>query len=726
MCLSLSAPTGVLARLKSLWWRRGAVVLWLLGWQNAAGLPVQFPAIDRLRAEVRAHTRPDTARVNRLSALALELRNNAPEESAALFRAALALAQQLGYPAGMAEARLGLGFYYRHRSEYGLARAYSEQANKIFAQTGNRRGQTRCFYNLTCIFLDQGLLAESLQTNLAGLALAEAGHDRKWQAFLNTQLVTTSTHLGEYARARKYLREGLRWAVVSGDQFSVGHAYSGIGDLYRAQGQWAEAQRNYEQDAASYRQLRDEGGILYEDINIGDMLERQGKVTPALAYGRRSLARASRLQKLGEVTRAQLLLARTHLHAGRPDSAFWYGQRSLLAAQRNGAKSISRDASQVLALAAAQRGRFAAAYRYEQLFGAYRDSLNTSDQQRKVAVIEFRAELAKQQVQIGLLTRNERLMRAQNRQQRWFLLGALLGLAAVAGLSWGLWRNIGRKRHAYALLRRQQDELRQAQAQLVQAEKMAFLGELTAGIAHELQNPLSFMKSFADVSTELVEGMNGARSGAGLGQDILAGLKQNLQQISQHGQRASSIIKDMLAHSRSGAVPRQPTDLNALVAEHLRLAYEGARVTNPDFTAVLRQDFDPHLGPVSVVAPDLGRVLLNLCTNALYAVHERQQLAAAGPAGQKVAPYVPGVVVSTRRATSGQAVEIRVRDNGTGISAEVRAKIFQPFFTTKPVGEGTGLGLSLSHDIVTTGHGGTLCVESREGEGTEFVISLPV
>ena len=715
----------MLARLKSFCWRLGAVVLWLLGWRNAAGAPVQFSAADRLRVEVQAHARPDTARVNRLSALALMLRNNAPEESAALFRTALALAQQLGYPAGMAEAQLGLGFYYRHRSEYGRAQAYSEQACKTFAQAGNRQGQTRCLYNLTCIFIDQGLLAESLQTNLAGLALAEAGHDRKWQAFLNTQLGITSTHLGEYASARRYLREGLRWAVASGNPTSVGHAYSGIGDLNRALGQWAEAQRNYEQDAANYRRLRDEGGILYEEINIGEMLERQGKMPQALAYGHRNLARATRLQRLSEVTRAQLLLARTHLHAGRPDSAFWYGQRSLLAAQRTGTKSISRDASQVLALASARRGRFDAAYRYEQLFGAYRDSLNTSDQQRKVAVLTFRAELAKQQARIGLLTHNERLMRAQNRQQRWFLLGALLGLAAVAGLSWVLWRNIGRRRRAYALLREQQDELRQAQAQLVQAEKMAFLGELTAGIAHELQNPLTFMKSFADVSTELVEGINGARPGAGLGQDILAGLKQNLQQISQHGQRASSIIKDMLAHSRSGAAPRQPTDLNALVAEHLRLAYEGARATNPAFTATLRQDFDPGLGLVNVVAPDLGRVLLNLCTNALYAVHERQQLAAAGP-GEEVAPYVPGVVVSTRRAADGQAVEIRVRDNGTGMPAEVQAKIFQPFFTTKPVGEGTGLGLSLSHDIVTTGHGGTLRVESREGEGTEFVISLPV
>ncbi|GAA4039589.1 hypothetical protein GCM10022409_26610 [Hymenobacter glaciei] len=698
----------------------------MLGWQIAAGSPLQLPAAERLRAEVQAHPRPDTARVNRLSALALVLRNNAPDESAALFRAALALAQRLAYPGGMAEAQLGLGFYHRHRGEYGLAQAYSEKANKTFTQTGNRRGQIRSLYNLTCIFLDQGQLAESLQANLAGLALADAEHDRKWQAFLNTQLGTTSTYLGEYARARRYLREGLRWAVASGNQPSVGHAYAGIGDLNRALGQWAAAQRNYEQDAASYQRMRDEGGILYEDINIGDMLERQGKVPQALAVGLRSLARASRLQKLGEVTRTQLLLARTYLHAGRLDSALWYGQRCLLAAQRSGAKSISRDASQVLSLALARRGRFEAAYRYEQLFGAYRDSLSTSAQQRKVAVVEFRAELVRKQSQISLLTRNERLLRARNRQQGWFLLGALLGLAAVAGLSWSLWRNVGRRRRTNALLQRQQDELRQAQSQLVQAEKMAFLGELTAGIAHELQNPLTFMKSFADVSTDLVEGINGARSGEGLGQDILAGLKQNLQQISQHGQRASSIIKDMLAHSRSGAAPRQPTDLNALVAEHLRLAHDAAQAANPNFTATLRQDLDPGLGLVNVVAPDLGRVLLNLCTNALYAVRERQQLAAPAGSEEDVAPYVPGVVVSTRRAVDGAAVEIRIRDNGTGMSEAVQAKIFHPFFTTKPVGEGTGLGLSLSHDIVTTGHGGTLRVESREGEGTEFVISLPV
>ena len=261
-------------------------------------------------------------------------------------------------------------------------------------------------------------------------------------------------------------------------------------------------------------------------------------------------------------------------------------------------------------------------------------------------------------------------------------------------------------------------QLREAQAQLVQAEKMAFLGELTAGIAHELQNPLTFMKSFAEVSTDLVDNIDGAGPAAAnlLQGEILAGLKQNLQQISQHGQRASSIIKDMLEHSRSGTSQRAPTDLNALAQEYLGLAYAGFKTREQAFEALLTTDLDPRVAPLAVVAADLGRVLLNLGTNAFHAVHHYRALAGPG--------YVPTVHLATRARPNG--VEIRVRDNGPGMPAAVRERVFEPFFTTKPAGEGTGLGLSLSHDIITKGHGGTLTVDSAEGSGTEFVITLPI
>ncbi|GAB2775750.1 signal transduction histidine kinase [Hymenobacter luteus] len=278
-----------------------------------------------------------------------------------------------------------------------------------------------------------------------------------------------------------------------------------------------------------------------------------------------------------------------------------------------------------------------------------------------------------------------------------------------------------------AILTQQAEELREAltelkttQAQLIQAEKMASLGELTAGIAHEIQNPLNFVTNFSDVSAELVteleeEQQNPDRDPA-LEAELLGDLKQNLLKINHHGQRAASIVRGMLEHSRASTGERQSTDLNTLADEYLRLAYHGLRAKDKTFNATLVTHLEPGLPPIEVVSQDVGRVLLNLFTNAFYAVQKRKELGQPG--------YTPTVTVTTRQLPDGD-VEVRVHDNGTGIPPAVVEKIFQPFFTTKPTGEGTGLGLSLSYDIITKGHGGTLVVETQEGHGTEFIVTLP-
>jgi len=264
------------------------------------------------------------------------------------------------------------------------------------------------------------------------------------------------------------------------------------------------------------------------------------------------------------------------------------------------------------------------------------------------------------------------------------------------------------------------EELKTTQAQLIQSEKMASLGELTAGIAHEIQNPLNFVTNFSDVSAELVmeleEEQQRPERDQELEAELLADLKQNLQKITHHGQRAASIVRGMLEHSRASTGERQPTDLNVLADEYLRLAYHGLRAKDKSFNATLTTDFASPLPKIEAVAQDLGRVLLNLFTNAFYAVQKRKEQGETG--------YAPTVCVATR-ALPGGGVEVRVHDNGTGIPETVRQKIFQPFFTTKPTGEGTGLGLSLSYDIVTKGHAGTLAVETEEGRGTEFIVTLP-
>tara|TARA_R110002074_G_scaffold257269_5_gene429745 strand:- start:271 stop:7509 length:7239 start_codon:yes stop_codon:yes gene_type:complete len=262
-------------------------------------------------------------------------------------------------------------------------------------------------------------------------------------------------------------------------------------------------------------------------------------------------------------------------------------------------------------------------------------------------------------------------------------------------------------------------ELQQTQKQLIQSEKMASLGELTAGIAHEIQNPLNFVNNFSEVSKELLDEMLEEMENGDIEEvkAIMADVIQNLEKINHHGKRADAIVKGMLQHSRSSSGNKEPTDINALADEYLRLAYHGLRAKDKSFNATLETDFDKRIGKVNIMPQDMGRVILNLITNAFYASNERKQ-------ASKDVTFKPTVTVSTKQIN--ESVQISVKDNGNGIPKEIVDKIFQPFFTTKPTGQGTGLGLSMSYDIVTKGHGGELKVETKDGEGTAFTVVLPI
>jgi two-component system NtrC family sensor kinase len=389
---------------------------------------------------------------------------------------------------------------------------------------------------------------------------------------------------------------------------------------------------------------------------------------------------------------------------------------------------------------------------YEDIFLAYNQK-NQQDSAYKYLLIASHIKDSLYKVRIAKLSafQNvsfEETLRLENLEKEKIqteanirIYSLLAGLMVVSLLGIILFRNNKQRKKSNLLLTTQKNEIEQqkkqvevsmeqlqsTQSQLVQAEKMASLGELTAGIAHEIQNPLNFVNNFSEVSAELVDEMKSEIKKGNYDEvNVIADdVKQNLEKINHHGQRASDIVKGMLQHSRSSSGVKEPTDINALADEYVRLAYHSLRAKDKLYNATMKTDFDETIGNINIIPQDIGRVILNLITNAFYAVNEKSK--------QGIADYEPTVSVSTKRLND--KVEIKVTDNGNGIPPSILDKIFQPFFTTKPTGQGTGLGLSLSYDIVKA-HGGELKVETlpaeavaqagKEGEGSEFIILLPV
>jgi signal transduction histidine kinase len=428
-------------------------------------------------------------------------------------------------------------------------------------------------------------------------------------------------------------------------------------------------------------------------------------------------------------TRSALRLSQNYLQLNKIDSAYYYAKYLLDTLSSLGYSNFEVDlgvAYKSLYECFIRMNKPDSAFKYAQMALIASDTLYSS---RIKNLTEFQQLLFSENKRIEALenARTEKISRWTNLAAISFAL--LIGFIAIL-----LYRNVQQSKMANANLLSQKeklqqtlDQLKSTQSQLVQAEKMASLGELTAGIAHEIQNPLNFVNNFSEVSTELVDEMKSEIKKGNYDEvNVIADdVKQNLEKINHHGTRAADIVKGMLQHSRSSSGVKEPTDINALADEYLRLAYHGLRAKDIDFNATMKTDFDKSIDKINIIPQDIGRVILNLITNAFYAVNEKSK--------QGIAEYEPTVSVVTKKVN--HQVEIRVTDNGNGIPPNILDKIFQPFFTTKPTGQGTGLGLSLSYDIVKA-HGGELKVETltaeaaaqagKEGAGTTFIISLPL
>jgi two-component system NtrC family sensor kinase len=578
--------------------------------------------------------------------------------------------------------------------------------------------------------------------------------DRNAEAYAIGDIASAYLSKGNQVQAMKHTLDALRRFEELGDSVNLANSYNGLGHMYTAQGNDSIAKMYYYKTYLLASRIGDHRDVLFGAMNLGQCYLKQGRLDSALYFSEIAFntmkvyhvdySNGSLLyiiaainwkmgrKEIGDIYLRDALLVATQsaeanisliqmryaswlLKSGNTDSALHYANLARDELSRN---SLMGRKMQLLSLYSkiyAGRKQFDSAYAYLQESLVIKDSFNTAAQVQQAANLSFN-----DQQRVAELQRTRE--KYEGRIRLYIVLAVLL-LAVISMVL--LFLKQRKQKKAHALLTKQKEqiqqtlaELKNTQAQLVQSEKMASLGELTAGIAHEIQNPLNFVNNFSEVSVELTEELE-EEVRAGRTNDILAlsaDLKSNLQKILHHGKRADSIVKSMLQHSRSGSGQRERTDINALADEYLRLSYHGLRAKDKMFNATLETTYDPLVGMIEVLPQDLGRVFLNLINNAFYAVQQRRQLNEPG--------YQPTVALHTERRDGD--VLICVRDNGTGIPQNVVEKIFQPFFTTKPTGEGTGLGLSLSYDIITKSHGGMLTVSSQEGAGTEFTIKIPV
>lgn len=520
--------------------------------------------------------------------------------------------------------------------------------------------------------------------------------------------------LGDYRKALGYYQEEdslslhgknmVRQVFSYFSNLNLAYSYWNLGNSYEALHILDSAAYFEQQAALAFQKEGREEPMVYQAL--GDIDWESGKAAGALSLFRKALQIALTNNEQRAIPIIYNRIATFYKSMNLPDSAIYYAQKGLAESQFiSQKKSILESASLLSALYEPTDIR--EALRYLKIADRYKDNLFGEQNIQAIQALEIQENEHKREIAEAQAADQIRL-----KQYALFAgLGILLLVAAI------LWYNNRQKIKANKVLEGTLKNLKSTQAQLVQSEKMASLGELTAGIAHEIQNPLNFINNFSEVNTELLDEMEKEiKSGdAAPVLDLAENIRANNLKIIHHGKRADGIVKRMLQHSRSGSGQKQPTDINALAEEYLHLSYQGLREKDKTFNCKMEINLDPGARNIVVVPQDLSMVLLNLFNNAFYSLSEKKKLGLPG--------YDPVVQLSTRK--TGDKVEIRVRDNGMGIPGEVRDKIFQPFFTTKPTGQGTGLGLSLSSDIVRA-HQGTIQVTSTEKEMAEFRIELPL
>jgi signal transduction histidine kinase len=610
---------------------------------------------------------------------------------------------------------------------------YYQKASGLSTKIQYSRGALEAKYVIAELFIRTGNFPEALKLALQNIKLAEQMHDDESIFQIKRQIMWIYGAIGDQRKALDMATQ--MKALMNSKSFprrregKFGYEmilYNNLGEIYGALNQpdsslyylrTAFDMANQSHDPQMSAVIAASLGELYMKTNSYDSAAVMLRISilSAINAGRRDLVNSNRL-----------LMARIFSKRAQLDSAFLYARKSFSGSLHLKDSGRIIDAASLLSDLFQNRRQPDSAYYYLKLSATLTDHLQAADKIAKTQDLLFTETLHQQQLE------QERKQAELQYKSNLKIYGLIGGLSVLLLLSLIFYRNSKQKQKDAAKIRQAYHELQATQAQLIQSEKMASLGELTAGIAHEIQNPLNFVNNFSEVNSELIEELQSERSKVrservdAVEDEIINDIKQNLEKINHHGKRADAIVKGMLQHSKTSTGVKEPTDINKLADEYLRLSYHGMRAKDKEFNVEIKTDFDNSIGKINIVQQDIGRVLLNLFSNAFYAVNEKKKHVERNLSGftnlSGQQSYVPTVTIVTKKLND--KVEIRVADNGNGIPQNIVDKIFQPFFTTKPTGQGTGLGLSLSYDTVKA-HGGEIKVETKEGEGSEFVIQLP-
>ncbi|MCO5286159.1 MAG: ATP-binding protein [Chitinophagaceae bacterium] len=627
---------------------------------------------------------------------------------------------------------------------------YSQQALELAQRINYAKGELEARFNMTNYLFQTGNYPEALKLSLHNLKQAEEFHDMK-TFFLQTRVIGwIYGRMGDNLKQLEYEKRLASIApLIPVSDTIEKETFVWIANNVMAM---AYSDLNEPDSTLRYLQLIYDGAIKIKDPGLlalathglGNYYFKKGNDSLAFYYYKECIPASLIAGRVDGVVVAETAIARVFLKKGQSDSALFYGRQALNRVQTIDAPDALQGVYSLLSTLYKNLRQNDSAFKYLQQYVTLKDSLYNQTKIIQAQNFSFNETLQQQQLEQA----KKEAQQQYAAKTKLYLFAAIIFIFLIIGFF--LLRNLRNKRKANQLLHQKNEEietalsnLKSTQAQLIQSEKMASLGELTAGIAHEIQNPLNFVNNFSDINSELIEELRNKSEELKIDdvdvKDLLNDIESNEKKINHHGKRADAIVKGMLQHSRTSTGQKEPTDINALCDEYLRLAYHGMRAKDKSFNCEMKTDFDSTLPKINVVPQDIGRVILNLINNAFYACAERSRSTAAERKNlegfqnlQGLAPYLPTVTVSTKNL--GEKVEISVKDNGNGIPEKIKDKIFQPFFTTKPTGQGTGLGLSLSYDIIKA-HGGEIKVETRAdearpddtvGRGTEFIIQLPL